>query len=457
MTTAGQYFHLLRWLLFPSVFLKAILALILIIGGAAIWLFISVHAKAGLAALGLALFFYSFLLLNYQARFGMLVACKTIMLTETLAWRLTVLGILLVAIWTLSVAPLVRLIEAPVALTDVIRIAILTFSMLTLLIYLGALTRLNGLLILFALVTISSASAMDSFFAGTALAWQQGSDVLYGILLLLSLALWVALYQRITQALLPRPLSEVFGRGGEQPPTPLEQSLIARLLPPRSLTSSVKAPAAILLLEAMRPMLAYFLISIASVISVGLLLIPLVYFFKEGEVSILAFTAPIVVVVPVILQTTNITWIATNVRRLWLLIPGRRVEMIKHLERTYLTACALTLLPFLLLSIGLLTVADQPLWWVACWAVLAPLLMLLGAYLQLCSISREHFMLSLVQALYSVVAIGLGTVFWFAQHALYSACLIAGILAGALLLRQLAWRRWARMDYSLLSNKVSRL
>lgn len=461
MNTASQYFYLLRWLVFPSIFLSTLMAVVLAGASITVWSFLKVDPLVGKVFYPLPVFFYIFLLFNFQTRFALLFARKTMTLTGVLAWRLTVIGFGLMTLLSLGLTPSVLGVENLASVINWFRATILILSFMTLLIYIGALTRLN---LLFVSLVILAIPLWDSaaFIAIATAAWREGSMALYGALLLLTLALWAALYLRIAYSRLPTPLSETFKEWSREGQSPSSAELgltlwIARLLQGLRPSGSAGKPIGSLLLESDPPMLGLFLPALGNTILMSLIFAPVWYVTGGEDFQFLTLWAALMVVISTFHQAENVGWVASNIRRLWLMIPGGRREMTRHLERTFFKTSVLGLLPFLALSAGIMVITQQPLWWITCWTLLAPLTLLLLSYMHLSILAWDHFLLPIVRALFWVAILALGSVFWIAQHAIYSGSLIIGMLAVTLLLRHFAWRRWLGMDYSLLGKKVARI
>jgi len=460
--TALQYFYLLRWLLFHSTLMSILMGLLFVCAGASLWLFLFAENQHATLFYSLAAIIYALMMMNFHTRFGMLVARKTLALTGLLAWRLTVISLLLIAVLSLAVAPGISWTDGPGHWLDLIRGAILVFAVLTLLIYLGAITRLDLLLIAFALMTLGLSGTLETVVATAKLASRQGSIMHCTILLLLALALWAALYVRINNARLSRPLTE----GLENPKpndlqyAPMEQLLTARLMSRFISVDRIKSPASFLLMEDSRPVLGLFLISLATALPTGLIMGGIYYFFivKESQrLDLMPALAALLVMLPM-LQLANANSVAGNLRRLWLLVPGGRRELLGQLERSYIGTACLCLMPFVALSVTLLWIDNQPLWWLICWVALAPMILLLACYLLLWTLGRNDFLEPLAHFILTFGGIALIVLLSFpAPPPLLGAGLCALLLAAVLLVRHGVRQRWSRMDYSIMRKMVTRI
>lgn len=456
MNTASQYFYLLRWLVFPNVLCTILI--LLPSGGVSLWLYLTDQVQFGKLFYPLAVVLYTLIMIAFFARFPLLFARKTMTLTGVLAWRLTVIGFALISLTSLVYAPAMLGINNLASWSNWLRAAILMHSFVTLLLYIGALTRLNWILLYFGMAGLMMWDG-EALSAIATSAWREGSSVAYGALFLLTLALWAALYLRIARGRMPRPLSgavDIGNRSGEQP-SPLEQRLVSRLKPTLRLSDTIKNPGRILLLEASRPVLAFTLVKLFIGIPIGLFFGLIFYTTGSNDFAWAPTLAAFVVLVPLFLQLISVDTVAGNVRRLWLLTPGGRREILQQLERSFFTSACISMLPFLVVSVVLLLMIDRPLWWIACWAALIPLVLLLISYLQLWTVIWDNFREMLTRILLTFLIIGLGIVFWGSSQPLFGGALIALISVCVLLFRHLARQRWSRMDYALLRNKVGRV
>ncbi len=457
MNTASQYFYLLRWLVFPSIFLSVIMALVIASAGVSLWLFLKVDPHLGKIFYFFAILFYTILLFNFHVRFSLLYGRKTITLTGVLAWRLTLIGFALVSLWSLAVAPSMSWFDESINIQNLLRATVLILSTLTLLIYIGALTRLNLLLIVFVILGLSL-SDLNIFFAVAGTAWRQGIAPLYVTLLLLTLGLWTALYLRIVHSRLPRSLEDLIThrdvechqRGSAK------YSLIDRLMPRLKFRERIQSPESVLLLEATHPALAHLLVTLAG--GLPLLLIFALLFYGTNHMDLQSWLPWVAVLVPMFFILIGIDTIAGNARRLWLLLPGGRAELFKQVERGYARSVGPGLIVFLALSITLM--ADQrPLWWLICWAALMPVTAVLFFYLYFSTVAWDHPMQPVVRFLLGMVLIAPTiSIFWFGNSSpLFSTGLVTTFLVGALIARHMGRKRWLRMDYSMLGGKVARI
>lgn len=458
MNTAAQYFYLLRWLVFPSILLSIVTLLPIVGGGVSLWLYFTDQAQLGKLFYSLSIIIYTLILFSFLAQFPLLCARKTFILTGVLAWRLTVIGFVLISLWSLAVAPIMLGVENLASGINWLRAAILTLSFLTLLIYFGALTRLNLFFVSLVIVGISLWGG-DAFTAFATAAWRHGSPATYVILLLLTLAIWLALYLRIAHARLPRALGDRLdydGGNGRRSAVPAHNWII-RFMPRLKLGNRIQSPAAVLLLEFSRPGFAYTLMGLAGAVPLALIFLLLGgYWLPGNDVVVRVGLAITIVVAPLLILLPDVDHIAGNVRRLWLFLPGGRAELFKEIEYCLFRGLAPGMVLFLALSLFLL--ADQkPLWWLICWAALMPLAGLLCLYVLLLTVASDHPMVPVFRFLLLLFILPpIVVAFWFGVSPLFSIGLVTTLLVGALVARPLARQRWLRMDYSLLTNKVGR-
>ncbi len=458
MSTASQYFYLLRWLALPNIPSYLIVLLLVPSGVISLGLYLTDQVQLATLFYPLAAILYSLALCNFHVRFSMLFARKTMALTGVLAWRLTLIFWALITLWSLMIAPAMLGHENLSSGSPWLRAAILALSFLTLLIFIGALTRLNAMVLCFAIVGLILWDG-EAFSAVATSAWREGSAPLYGVLLLLTLALWAALYLRIARARLPRALDGFDQRDDDRQGSSVQFTYIAYLMPRLKLGKRVRSPASVLLLESARPILAGGLLALAGGLPFAaiLLLVNYGYGFAGSDLASKEALAGIVVAAPLLFLFGCVDATAGNARRLWLLVPGDRTTLFKQIEYHFFRSTAPAISLFLTLSIVLL--ADQrPLWWLVFWALLVPLFGALVVYLLLLTTASEHFMTPILRFLLLMMLIPpFIMVFWDYSLPAFSAGLMAAFLVGAMAARYLSKKRWLRMDYSLLVNKVGRV
>lgn len=454
MNTASQYFYLLRWLLFPSMLYSILLAVVLASGVTSMWFYLSGQVHVGKIFSLPAILLYSILLFNFLSRFPLLFCRQTMALTGILAWRLTLIGFTLITLWSLAVAPAMVGTEGLISVNHWLRAAILIFSFVTLLIYLGAATRLNLFLVCLVFLGIGLGGS-GALYAAMGSAWRQGSTPLYGTLLLLTIALWTALYIRTNRARLPRPLGDGLDqRSAEGPQRSFwEQNFVAALIPRLTLPKSIKSPRSVLLLETTQPALSYILLTLGCALPIALPLALLIAIDGLSFREWLPFGAA--VLLPMIFLTVGMGAISGNARRLWL-ISDSRTEVLKQIERGYARSVGPGLTIILILSITLM--ADQrPAWWLLSWAALVALVGTLAFYLHLLTTAWDHFLVPVGRFLLGIFLLGAIIVFWSATLPMFNTVLVTTLLVGALIARRLGREYWLRMDYSLLGGKVARI
>lgn len=453
MSTALQYFYLLRWLLFPSILYSILLVVLLAAGVTSMWLYLSGQIHVGRIFSLPAILLYSILLLNFLSRFPLLFCRQTMALTGLLAWRLTLIGFTLIALWSLAVAPAMVGTEGLITVNHWLRATILIFSFVTLLIYLGALTRLN--VFLFALVFFAiGLGGSDALHAAMGSAWRHSSAPLYGVLLLLTIGLWVAIYLRISRSRLSRPLGDGLDKSGTDGPQRSfwEHNFIAALVPRLTLPKSIKSPRSVLLLETTRPALSYTLLTLGCALPIAVPLALLIAIDGLTSQDWLPFGAAILLS---IFLSVGLGAISGNARRLWL-FSDSRAEILKQVERGYARSVGPGLAIFLIVSIALMA-DQQPVWWLLSWTALVALVGPLIFYLHLLTAAWDHFLVPVSRFLLGIFLLGAIIVFWSATLPLFSAALVTTLLLGALIARRVGREYWLRMDYSPLGGKVARL
>lgn len=450
MTAPGQVWYLLKFLLFPTRFLGFILILVILGLLAATGLFYSFDALTTQIFYTLAVVLFTFLVMGFSTQLSLLAHRKTLVLCGSFSARLCLISMAIVAAWCLMVAPaMVSPLSDP---TGFWRSSVVIAALLSLGFFIGALIRLNLLLIAFVVLAMSQP---DAIFAAIGNAYREGSTGHYGILLAFTGALWICLYQRLKRARLPAPLAEIVSAGYRNR-TPMGNPL-GRLLPVWRPGGRLGNPARTLLLES-RSYVASSFASSLLLTAAGALVLALYFSVQDESIEdVYRLVGGGLVLVPALLHLGSVEKVSTNLRRLWLLIPGSRSDLFRQLERSLLVTGATVVVPFALASAGLLSYAGEPLWWSLSWALYIGLTLALFSYLVLLTLAREHFWMPLARLLTNFLLMFIGLVFWISRSPEFVAGVIVALVAAVSIARALAIARWAGMDYSLLKNRVTRL
>lgn len=446
----GQIWYLLKFLLFPTRFL-AVIATLVVLGLLAAGLTHNhnIHL-AGIFYLPAAMLF-TFLLIGLVGQFSLLTHRKTLTLCGSFSAYLSLISAIALSLWCLVIAAAV---VVPMEnFSGFWRMSIILAALLSLGIFLGALTRLNLFLIAFVVLAVSQADAVFAVLGNT---YRQGSAGQYGVLLALTAALWICLYQRIKRGQIPTSFSETFSHAPSRNKTPLGNPLV-RLLPALRLGQRVRTPGRILLLESRRPWLLHFTFNLLLAMVGASVLALLFLWLNEPNAEFYRLLGGGMVAVPALMHLGGVGTIGANLRRLWLLVPGSREELFRQLERALLITAIAAAIPFTLASAGLLTYFGEPLWWSLSWALYVVLLTALLSYLSLLTLAREHSWVGLIHLLISLALWSISLPFWSTRNPAFVVGVMVPVAIAVPIFRALATARWAKMDYSQLKNRTVRL